>query len=1788
MSRSRLVFMTLVIVGIFAWITVFAVFSANQSEQTTILPTQAQLVAGATSIPVDSSITAIPTDNPPYVAVSNVAENPLVSLPTPQIEAITIDQLPQQVPNRQVIRFTSDTTQAEREAYIALIPGAVIEQTLTPLDTVVVTLPEGESLPDSSQVVYSEPDYYAYALLALPPNDPFYNFQWALPVVGIPDYWGEYPDNPTQINVAVIDTGICAEHVEFTGRLLTGYDYVDDDSDPDDENGHGCMVTGVIAANMNDGYGVAGVAPNAQILPLRVLDEEGGGLYSDIAAAIIYATDQGVSVINLSLGGASPSSTLKYAIDYAVDRGVTLVAASGNEGIQGVLYPAAYSEVIAVGSVDDDLEMSDFTNYGPELNTLAPGRSIYTTAISGGYNVASGTSLAAPYVTGMVVISQTLNRDLIIDGGLIGIEAAEPDVVALADPPDCQVVDMGIEIGSVTDLDYAGIFDADGNRMVISSTQDLTGQNADGSMEVFLWDEQTGLQQITDFGDNYAIATSISDDGSRILIFERGYTDPEKTTVWLWDEQTGMQILYDVDEIGDSGGMLSGDGQRTIFTRTQEVVIIEDYPSLYRELAIWDSSSQSIQTVDLESLDINYLGFLNAPNYDGTKFLVTAEDTTIIGFVPYLYYWEEGEGFTQVAENLGTWDTFMISGDGNRVFYEVDDQAWMWLPATNAYTALPTSVNPYVLSSTNYTGTRFPYFSTSQVTSYEPDGTSEIYIWDESNGVFPITDYATGGAFYPSISDNGNHIAFAYSEDPTDDDAPAFLQVAICEDAPLIVEQPQEQTIEYNGDLTLSINVGGPGTINYQWYEGLQGDTSTPVGTNSSTLSLSNLTSDTSYWVRVSNEYGSTDRIVANVDVLLEDFDLFCLTVTDVPASECEALISLYNSTDGDNWINKAGWLSDTTVDNWYGVTVNNGHVTELVLQDNDLSAGLPPEINQLANLEILWLINAELSDLPPEIGQLTQLTNLAVPNNQLIELPPEIGQLTNLEYLGLWENQLSALPPEIGQLSNLKELALSDNQLVELPPEIGQLVNLQQLMLYQNNLVELPPEIGQLENLQFLDLIRNDLSELPPEIGQLENLRYLDLEGNNLTSLPPEIGQLSNLIALEVNHNDLVSLPAEIGQLSNLEQLFVSYNNLTALPPEIGQLTSLENFHVVKNQLHGAIPQEIGQLPEIKILLLNGNYLTGEVPANLTNRNFTTLNLGYNALYASGATADFLDIKDPDWKDTQTIAPTDLAVVSYTNNSISLDWTPILYTDDGGYYEISYGIGNGDFMVAGTTADKVTTGFTINNLQQGIEYEIRIRTFTPSHENNQNDLWSEYSEVITFTIPFEPLTPPDSLVEQDTDRSRAEFSWNDTMEGDTDVMIVERSIEPDPNNWVEIIRLPAYMESFTDETVICGNTYHYRLRAYRIEDGSYSPYSSTLTVETDDCPTPVTNIVGLYKNGVWQFRDSNSTGPADVRFRFGPQESGWHPLVGDWNRNGDDSIAVYKDGMVIMRMVSDADIADTRFYFGPREIGWTPIVGDWNGDGIDSLGVYKEGIFVLSDYNDDRPPQYRFVFGPQESGYIPISGDWNGSGSDTVGLYKDGTFYLTNRLRDGVLSGGFTFGPQSGWYPLIGDWNKDGISTIGVFDAGVWRLRNTNGRGVPEIGFNFGSQADAGWIPLSSYRGEADVLMLLADGADQLVDVPTETAIPVETVEVSTTPEPETTESVEVTEEVTDVVEPEITVEPEPVTLEPTITETPEPTPILVPSPTETLLPSATPTAIPTTVEQTEPETEETSEPQP
>ena len=257
---------------------------------------------------------------------------------------------------------------------------------------------------------FAEPDYVANIILA--PNDPYFSaYQWHLPKVSAPTAW-DTTTGSASVTIAVVDSGVQANHPDLAGRVLAGYDFVNNDSDASDDNGHGTAVSGVAAAQGNDAIGVAGAAWNVSILPVKTMNSSGSGSYSAIANGITYAADRGAKIINLSLGGSLSSSTLQSAVSYAWNKGALIVAAAGNNGSSTTVYPAAYPNVVAVSATTSSDTLASFSSYGSFVDLSAPGQDITTSWLNSSYVTISGTSFSSPLTAGVAALALSRNPAL--------------------------------------------------------------------------------------------------------------------------------------------------------------------------------------------------------------------------------------------------------------------------------------------------------------------------------------------------------------------------------------------------------------------------------------------------------------------------------------------------------------------------------------------------------------------------------------------------------------------------------------------------------------------------------------------------------------------------------------------------------------------------------------------------------------------------------------------------------------------------------------------------------------------------------------------------------------------------------------------------------------------------------------------------------------------------------------------------------------------------------------------------------------------------------------------------------------------------------------------------------------------------------------------------------------------------------------------------------------------------------------------------------------------------------
>ncbi|AIQ13940.1 S8 family peptidase [Paenibacillus durus] len=244
------------------------------------------------------------------------------------------------------------------------------------------------------------------------PNDLLFpDYQWNLPAIETGRGWN-LSKGSNKVTVAVVDTGVQADHPDLRGQLLSGYNAITSGAKPDDDVGHGTHVCGIIGALVNNSEGVAGISWYNKIMPVKVLDRSGAGTTYSVAEGVIWAVDHGAKVINLSLGNYADSQFLHDAIKYAYDKDVVLVSAAGNDNTERPGYPAAYPEVLAVAATNASGEKASFSNYGDYVDVAAPGESIASTYPGSQYAALSGTSMASPHAAALAGLVRSLNPDL--------------------------------------------------------------------------------------------------------------------------------------------------------------------------------------------------------------------------------------------------------------------------------------------------------------------------------------------------------------------------------------------------------------------------------------------------------------------------------------------------------------------------------------------------------------------------------------------------------------------------------------------------------------------------------------------------------------------------------------------------------------------------------------------------------------------------------------------------------------------------------------------------------------------------------------------------------------------------------------------------------------------------------------------------------------------------------------------------------------------------------------------------------------------------------------------------------------------------------------------------------------------------------------------------------------------------------------------------------------------------------------------------------------------------------
>ncbi len=364
---------------------------------------------------------------------------------------------PRFAPGQVLVRFKPDMKTQLIEGTLALY-GVETIKSIPELNLYQVKIPAWASVEEMAAAFAQNPDVESagpnhIARIAVTPNDTLFRYQYALnntgQDIGAPGSptgkakadiratagWEETKGQAETI-IAIIDTGVDFNHPDIRNKIVSGgRDITNDDWDATDDNGHGTYVAGIAAADTNNDEGIAGVAWNCRILPVKVTDAEGSAYYSDVIDGIVWAADNGAQVINLSLGGDAPDDALRDALRYAYNKGVVVVASAGNEDA-AVLYPAAYDAYcLAVAATDYNDARTPWSCFGPEVDVAAPGDWVLSIVPTWywepdylPYAFGEGTSASAPHVAGLAALLKSLKPWLTVDDIMDVIRYSADDV----------------------------------------------------------------------------------------------------------------------------------------------------------------------------------------------------------------------------------------------------------------------------------------------------------------------------------------------------------------------------------------------------------------------------------------------------------------------------------------------------------------------------------------------------------------------------------------------------------------------------------------------------------------------------------------------------------------------------------------------------------------------------------------------------------------------------------------------------------------------------------------------------------------------------------------------------------------------------------------------------------------------------------------------------------------------------------------------------------------------------------------------------------------------------------------------------------------------------------------------------------------------------------------------------------------------------------------------------------------------------------------------------------------
>lgn len=436
-----------------------------------------------------------------------------------------------------------------------------------------------------------------------------------------------------------------------------------------------------------------------------------------------------------------------------------------------------------------------------------------------------------------------------------------------------------------------------------------------------------------------------------------------------------------------------------------------------------------------------------------------------------------------------------------------------------------------------------------------------------------------------------------------------------------------------------------------------------------------------------------------------------------IPTAERNALISIYNQTNGSQW--SQTWDLSRDPYYWYGVKISNGLVTELKLNGNLLEGNFPTSILSLTRLKKLDISSNRLTGEIPNLSSLSSLTYLNLSNNNFTgDVQNSYSSLPNLQEIYVGNNNCSISSTDFSNFPNLKILDISKLNLTEIPSSLTSLQSLSSLNVSNNSITNFS-NLSSLSNLQELNISGNNLTRVPNEINNFTNLKVLDLSNNAITQFSP-LGTLINLEWLSLENNLLPNIPNEISSLQNLIHLNLSRNNINGGFSTLSSLNNLEQLWLNHNKLTGSIPSEILSMPKLMSLSLQSNELEGSIPnnipeiCNISNNRFSKNDIE-NYLQSAPPITDF--VYSPQRYDTAKTLKASLNSPATLNQALS--------SSEG--YQFTW------YKTLSQNISVNSENYTINSVQDSDFDNYTCEAIYIKNDTIYNIYFSDYREPITL-----------------------------------------------------------------------------------------------------------------------------------------------------------------------------------------------------------------------------------------------------------------------------------------------------------------------------------------------------------------------------------------------------------------------------------------------------------------------